>query len=206
MKKGFSLFQKKEKPSIQQQIIEADSRLRGLQKKYSIIIEKELRTIRYNKDHRLDTTKSTTSLKNAYYSLSVVNLAQDRLQEMSSINELCKAMNELGSVLKVINGISGKAQKVNVRKLNKNIDKLSDEKTGIGGLYNKPIDSLVDDSVVERLLRGDELEDCLYTQDGIAISLDDVIPYSEDYLGELNDSDLNIDESMADIDALIRDL
>lgn len=206
MKKGFSLFQKKEKPSIQQQIIEADSRLRGLQKKYSIIIEKELRTIRYNKDHRLDTTKSTTSLKNAYYSLSVVNLAQDRLQEMSSINELCKAMNELGSVLKVINGISGKAQKVNVRKLNKNIDKLSDEKTGIGGLYNKPIDSLVDDSVVERLLRGDELEDCLYTQDGITISLDDVIPYSEDYLGELNDSDLNIDESMADIDALIRDL
>ena len=121
-------------------------------------MERELRAIRYSRERRRDNPKAVTNLKNAYYALTVINRAQERLREITTIQELSKAMNEMGAVLKMMNRISGRAEKVDDRQIRKDLRKMDKAEgrdgTGMQNTFQAPLDTLVDDDVVERLLKG----------------------------------------------------
>ena len=200
--------EKKEKPSIDQQIMEAGVRLRALQRKYRVMIERELRAVRYSKTQKKENPKATANLKSAFYALSVVNKAQARLREITSEQELAKAMNEMSAVLKLINGIDGKTEKVNTKSLNAGIKKMdknaakSDD--GTANAFVQPLDELVDDSIIERLLKGDSLDRCLNDEEDLVQDLMDAVPISESIVQDLARSGEELDEAMSQIDELTR--
>lgn len=210
MKKG-PLFPRREKPDVDKQILEAEVRLRALKRKYKVMLERDVRTIRYSRDIKKENPKAVANLKNAYYSLCIVNKAEERLRDITSIHELCKAMNEMGSVLKLMNSISGRTEKVNTRRLAsgiKGMDKAAQrDEGGMTNLFREPIDELVDDSIVERLIKGEPLQECLDMEDGILQNMEEILPFTEEFLQNMDGADaIDIDESMANIDELMRDL
>ena len=123
-KKSVSAAPKKEKPSVDQQIMEAGVRIRGLQRKYRVIIDRELRALRGSRAKKQENPKAVNNLKNAYYCLTIVNKAQERLREITTLQELSTAMNEMGSVLKLMNVVAGKTEKVKSRPLRKEIRRM----------------------------------------------------------------------------------
>lgn len=207
MKKG-PLFPKKEKQDVDYQIMEAGVRIRGLQRKYRVIIERELRALRYSRERKRENPKAMANLKNAYYSLSVINRAHERLQEISSLQELCKAMNEMGAVLKLMNTISGRTEKVNTRALNagmKGMEKAGQrDDSGVSNFFSLPVDSLVDDAVIERLLGGESLEECMEMEES-SVKMEEILPFSEEFLQNMGAGN-DLDQSMADIEELTKDL
>lgn len=203
------LFPKKEKPDVDHQIMEAGVRLRRLQRKYRVIIERELRALRHSRTQKRDNPKAMANLKNAYYSLAVTNKAQDRLREITSVQELCKAMNEMGAVLKIMNRIDGRTEKVKVNKLNAGIRKMDKaaqrDEGGMQNMFKEPLDSLVEDEVIERLLKGESVDSCLDMEEGIMMDMEEILPFGEAF-AEGTGEDLDLEQSMADIDELMRNL
>lgn len=176
--------EKKEKPTVDQQIMEAGVRLRALKRKYEVILERELRALRYSKEKNRENPKATANIKNAYFCLTVVAKVQDRLREITSLQELAKAMNEMSAVIKLVNGVEGKTEKVNTRALNSGMKKMekNGEKSG-GGMPNyfaQPLDELVPDDIIDRLIKGEALEQCLDESEYAMPDLSDVEPIMGD--------------------------
>ena len=143
------------------------------------------------------------------YSLAVTNKAQDRLREITSVQELCKAMNEMGAVLKIMNRIDGRTEKVKVNKLNAGIRKMDKaaqrDEGGMQNMFKEPLDSLVEDEVIERLLKGESVDSCLDMEEGIMMDMEEILPFGEAF-AEGTGEDLDLEQSMADIDELMRNL
>ena len=214
MKMG-PLFPKKEKKDVDQQIMEAGVRLRGLERRYRTLIEMEVRKIRADRKKKKDNPRAVSKLKNAYYSLSVVKTAQERLADISSTRELYSAMNEMSSVLKLMNQMYGKTEKVNSNALNRNIGKMNSstakDKGGMEKFFNASIDDLVDDNVVNSLVQGDAtLDHCLEGDEGILQETEDILPMTEEFLkagGDLGGMpDMDIQSTLADIEEMSRNL
>lgn len=205
--------QKKEKPSVDQQIMETGVRLRGLQRKYRIIIDRELRALRGSRARKQDNPKAVNNLKNAYYCLTIVNKAQERLREITTLQELSKAMNEMGSVLKLMNVVSGKTEKVKTRALQKGIRGLEKatgkDEGGMSNFFQQPLDTLVGDDIIESLLNGKSLEACMDEQEGIQVDPEDAVPLSTEYLQEIGEleempEDQDPEQIIADMEEMMR--
>lgn len=199
----------KTKKDINHQLIEADVRLQAVKKKYKIMIERDLKQIKYSKMHKQDNPKAVQHLKNCYYSLGVVYKAEDRLQDIISEQELCQSINEMGSILQLINSLNGKTEKVKVRKVRKGMGKMekNDEKGGqkLDAIFGSSIDDLVDDSIVEQLIKGASVDACIEAADGIIYGPDEIEPISADAIMGL-DAGEDLEASMANIEELMKDL
>lgn len=209
MKKG-PLFQKKDKPTTDQQIMEVGVRLRALDKKYRVLIEKEVRQIRYDKEHKQkDNLRAISKAKNAYYGLNIVNSMHERLADISSTQELNKALNETGSLLKMLNKLDNKSEKVKTFTLNWQLKKhnkaMGQMEGGMPNVFREPIDALVDDDVINRLVRGDSVDQCLDGNEGILCDMNEAIAFSDDFLAELGEINLGT-EANTDIDDILRSL
>lgn len=209
MKKG-PLFQKKEKQTTEEQILEVGVRLRALDKKYRVLIEKELRQIRYDKTHRQkDNLRAISKAKNAYYGLTIVNTMRERLADITSTQELNKALNETGSILKMLNKLDVKSEKVKSFTLNWQLKKhdkaMGKMEGGMDNVFREPIDALVDDTVIDRLVKGESVDRCLDESEGILCNMEEAISFSDDFLTELGDINLG-EEINLDIDDLVRNL
>ena len=208
-------FFKKEKPTVEQQIMEIGVRLRGLQRKYKVVIERELRALRGSRSRKQENPKAEASLKNAYYCLTIVNQAQNRLREITSMQELSRAMNEMGSVLKLMNRVAGRTEKVNTRALQKGIKGMEGAaqqgEAGMKQFFQQLLDALVGDDIIESLLKGKSLEECMDDQEGIRMDPADAVPLSAEYLKELGETeeplaDADMEQTLEDIEDMIRQM
>lgn len=183
-----SFFQKKEKPSFDEQVLNAGVKLKALQRKYNIIIEREIRVLRAAQGKKNKNIRSQKTLKNAYYSLIVVNTALDHLYDLSTQHELAQAMNETGSVLLMMNAMENKNTRVHalfnevmIKIMDHNIttkggrttgDMLHDTTDGASGHLKA---DLVDDSIIDDLVSGrKKLKECLEEEDGLLFDTDDI--------------------------------
>ncbi len=212
---GRTAAPKKEKPTVDQQIMETGVRLRSLQRKYRIIIDRELRALRGSRAKKQENPKAVNNLKNAYYCLTIVNKAQERLREITTLQELSMAMNEMGAVLKLMNVVAGKTEKVKSRALQKGIRGMEKaagrDDGGMKNFFREPLDTLVGDDIIESLLSGKSLEACMDEQEGIQVDPSEAVPLSTEYfqeLGELDSSgsDLDTEKILADLDDMIRQM
>lgn len=169
------LFPRKHKKSRDEVILDLDVQLRRLEEQYNIIINRELRAVRYSKKHNAENPRAVNKIKNAYYGLGVVKQAQENLREVRSGHELCKTMNEMGSALKVLNRISGMSEHVNAGSINRQINKMnknSDRRDGgMEDIFRTSIDDLVGDDIVERLINGESPANCLAGDGGSFLDL-----------------------------------
>lgn len=209
------LFPKKEKPSMDKVIMDTDVKLRMLKDKYSTMLSRELRTARYNKSHGKTDSKNYSKIGIAYYSLNIVDKAQTRLQDIYDNRELCKSMGEMSAALGAINGLSVKVGDIDVQDMMKKLKKMDaaagetdkrlvnalgalsgSDKGGSGGL---PIESLVDRDIIEKLINGASVEECVNAGEGVNQDVEDLFqafsqdeafqPFSEEDL-ENNPEDL----------------
>lgn len=200
----FPINKKKKKP-LDQQIIETDAQLRTLEDQFRLVISREVRALRNNRNNK----RAQDKIKNAMYSLQIVQNAQEQLRDIDTTHELNKAMNSLSLTLKALNGIFLRSDSVNGTRLQKRIDKMekSDEKRsgGMNNAFGTDVDALISDDIIERLLNGEAIDKCLQNPDRelktpqealfTDTSLLDQINFEKDVqTGELEDSAAILEE------------
>ena len=202
----FPINKKKKKP-LDKQIIETDAQLRTLEDQFRLVISREVRALRNNRNNK----RAQDKIKNAMYSLQIIQKAQEQLRDIDTTHELNKSMNSLSLTLKALNGISLRSDSVNGTRLQKRIDKMekNGEKRG-GGMSNvlgTDVDALISDDIIERLINGESIDKCLQNPDGelkttqqalfTDESLLDQINFEKDVqTGELEDSAAILEELM----------
>lgn len=207
------LFPKKQKKTRDEMILDLDVKLRRLEDQYNVIINRELRAVRYSRKHNTENPKAVNKIKNAYYGLGIVKNAQDNLREIRSEHELCKTMNEMGTALKALNRLSGSSEHVHSYTLNRQINKMNQNADrrdgGMGNIFKTSIDELVSDDVIERLVGGESVKNCLDSDGGTFINM----PFSPEMMADIEgmnfenaglESELN--STMAYVNALESEL
>lgn len=176
---------------IDQALLDTDVKLRLLKDRYRLILEKELRVARAEKARGKKNSATYSKIGVAYYSLGVVDAAQERLREMSSSRELFHCMNEMSAALSTINGLSGKIGKLDPKGMVKGMRKMSDKESGasrdllktlsvLSGLETSsedsvPIDTLVSVDVIEKLINGEDVDNCIDDGAGVGIEAGELL-------------------------------
>lgn len=207
------LFPKKAKKSRDEVILDLDVQLRRLEDQYNVIINRELRGVKYSRKQNKENPRAVSKIKNAYYGLGIVKQAQENLREVRSSHELCKTMNEMGAALKVLNRLSGSSEHINKYTINSQINKMNKNNDrrdgGMDNVFKTSINDLVSDDIVERLLGGESVQNCLDGDSGSFLNM----PFSPDILSDLEgmnvenmglESELN--STMAYVNALESEL
>lgn len=202
MKPLFSRKPKAPQKTRDQIILDLDVKLRLLENSYKVIIERELRALRESRSYNKDNPRAVNKIKNAYYSLGILRQARDELRDIQSAAELAQTMNEMGNALKALNRLSGKSETVNVSLINRGIAKMNrnaDKKDGgMGNVYSKSIHELVDDDVIDRLVRGESIQECM-NRDRNEMADMPVLFGTEDLLA----GDMNLEKELSDTLAYI---
>lgn len=171
------------KRNLERQVLEARTKLEEARMKNMNVIDMELRNIRYDRKHNSGAgseARHIAKIKNAYYSMGMIDNTKLRLNDIETTNELFSAMNNMADAMKLINQIYQKSEKPKTgqltrqsEKMEKNMEK-SDER--MGALYRnvENIDKLVSNDVVERLIKGARIDECLGGGDGIQIPMDEL--------------------------------
>lgn len=157
------------------------------------VINFEIRRLRRANELTEDAAeRAKQSVKNAYYALNIINWIEQTLTDMEIRNQLAQGMNRISDAMKLINNIDTKDEKPKTVKFKLRVRRL-EGKTGRDGrtldkmesTYERTvaIDSLVDNDVVDRLINGARLDDCIKVSSGIKI------PYSDELNIDLDDLD-----------------
>lgn len=179
------LFPKKKKKDIDQQILETRVMLSNLEDKFRVVIGREIRVLRNNRNDR----RAQEKVKNALFSLQVVRTAQEQLNDIDTTHALNQAMNNLGLALKSLNGISFRSESVNSFRLQRGMDKMEKnaEKRGggIGNFFRQDINEVIDDSMIERLVKGESLDSCLNSSDALNLT-EESLALTEELLDQVD--------------------
>lgn len=203
------LFPKKRKKTRDEVILDLDIQLRRLEDQYNVIINRELRAVRAGRAQNRENPKAVTKIKNAYYGMGIIKQAQENLREVRTGHELCQTMNEMGAALKVLNRLSNNSERIHRYTINRGIEKMNanaDRRDGgMDNVFKTSINDLVSDDIVERLLSGEKVSNCLAGDSGSFMNM----PFSPELMAEIEgmnfenaglESDLNA--TMAYVNAL----
>lgn len=203
----FKNIMKEKKKTPQQLILDARIKLDEATRKNLNVIDIEVRNIRHARKHsknRAAEAKSFLKIKNAYYGLNIIENAKIRLVDIQTSEELYSAMNDLTEAIQKINRINQKAAKPKTNKFVKEHGKMErgieNEVDRMTNMYDKieSIDDMVSNDVVEKIIKGEPVEDFLRYEEGLNISVDDFLNFD---LDEIKDFDPNTEtqESSEDI-------
>jgi len=175
----------KNKKSKDEMILDLDIQLRRLEDQYKIIINRELRALRFSRKNGSENPKSVGKIKHAYYGLGVIKQAQENLRDVRTTNELFSTMNEMGSALKILNRISSSTERPHSFTIDRQIKKMDKNAArrdgGMENILPTSIHQLVSDDIVERLMSGDSINDCLCQEGDAFVNM----PFTSDMLADL---------------------
>lgn len=209
MKKIGDLFKKKD---INVEIATVNAKLMQLETKFKAQIRMEVNALKNSNRKRKENAAAYSRLKNAYYCLQLVYVAMERMDEISSTYHLTKSINELSGAMKMVNKLDGKSDKVNelfLRFRTKKMLRSAEEsaESGMRDYFSSPIDELVDDSVVEDLLKGKPLADVLNDDVDTIDNIDDLFGFCDEYSKDLGAAGIhmsdNYEQSMKELDDMI---
>ncbi|MDO5538805.1 MAG: hypothetical protein Q4F83_01855 [Eubacteriales bacterium] len=224
---------RKKAAAIDTAVLDADRKLRRLNDDYSLILQKELMIARANQRKGIKNQDNYSRIGIAYYSILLVKKAQERMQELSSTRALYNCMTEMGEALAAINGLSGKVGKMNPKKvmdgmkrmdgasggvsadLIKTLGRLSTLEESLSGedAKNTGVEGLVSVELIEKLINGEDIEDCLEGRAGITTQPEDMMKLfgdanriinggSEEYIGPEENGPVDMDSLKELIDSL----
>ena len=190
------LFQKKEaapKKSIDEMIRETRQQLFELERKYRIILERELMYGRDNARKGKKDAGNYSRIGIAYYTLNIVKAAQDRIMGIESTRDLITAIDSTTNAIGMINTLDRKKGTLDVKDLIKKVTKnLKDNAGGDdGGLSTAfqrlsglnleeansvPVSSMVSNEVIDQLISGTrKVEECVREEAGFTFSSNDIM-------------------------------
>lgn len=193
-------------------VFQINVKLISLERKFKVLIEQERRTILNSRRLGKANPKAELRLKNAYYSLILVKNAQTRIAEIDSYHEMCKTINEMSRVFKMMNTTKRKSQKVKDVLLKFRMNKMQhDEKKENEGLeysYYDPIDEIISPQAVDDIIRGNDVDEMVMRETGVSITaeeLSDLVngsPEFDEEIGSASSGDVggaSEDELFSDI-------
>lgn len=213
-------FKKNKKTKIEKEVKQeltldmAKAQLYMAREKNINVIDIELRRLRNpNGISEAAAERAKQTIKNAYYALNVIEWVEQTMLEMSIRNQLAQGMNRITEGVRLVNTFDSRDEKPKTLRFRMATSKLGrsgrkDERTldKMESAYDKalPIDAAVDDDIVERLIKGANLDDCVKSASGIRVPYsDDVsIDFSDldDLVGSSPDFDMDSDIEFSDED------
>lgn len=190
------LFQKKEaapKKSVDEMIRETRQQLFELERKYRIILERELMYGRDNARRGKKDAGNYSRIGIAYYSLNIVRAAQDRVMGIESTRDLITAIESTTNAVGMINTLDRKKGTLDVSTLMKSLKKnltggaggddggLSTAFQTLSGLNLEeansiPISSMVSTEVIDQLISGTrKVDECVREEAGFTFSSNDIM-------------------------------
>lgn len=217
---------KEEEKDIDYVMADTRKRLILLKQRYKVNLQKELLIARDNKEKNIRNSGNYSRIGIAYYSLNIVNAAQQRLDELMSTRELQNAMNEMGLLLGLINGMPKKVGKMDSKKVVDAMKRMSGASSGAGkdlvkaladlsgaGLERKdttPVEALVSVEVIERLINGDNVEHLIQSGTGLVQGTDDAMSAVSEALGNIaaegNSGSDSVEMTMDEINEMLEGL
>lgn len=192
---------KNEKKSYQQMALELNVQLRVLEDRFRVIIEREVRALRKSRSKGIDNPRSISKIKNAYYCLTVLEKAKDELQDIETSAQLAQCMNEMGSALNTLNRLFGKSEPVKTSFINRAIDKMNGNSGkrdgGMSNVFPKSLNELVDDDIIERLVKGDTVQACMESDHNFA---DISAPLN---VNDIHASDMDLEKELSETMAFL---
>ena len=188
-----SIFDKKKKPIIpkkkvksqQELTVDALLLLENARKKNLGVIDSELRNINYGRKSGIlseqaakNEERSVMKVKKAYYAIGLIDDLKLKIVDMQTTEELFSAMNDINKAMSVINNMHGKGEKPNTRQFGKGMEKIERMQERDAALLEDmyvpadDIDSLVSNDVVEHMINGGRIEDCLRQAEGFMMGFD----------------------------------
>ncbi|MCD8075687.1 MAG: hypothetical protein LUF27_11800 [Lachnospiraceae bacterium] len=168
----------KKKQDADKIILELDMKLRELQETYDSLLRFELGCARADKKKGLADRSNYARIGIAYYSLCTIMRGQKNLRNISKDLELKEAIRDTGSALQKMNFLSGRVNGLDSKKVKDNLKSL-DQKASESGtelvktlaalseletsFQNEDIqmDALADRDVIDALIDGKSLEECM---------------------------------------------
>lgn len=197
-------------------LVKARTELEMAKRNNRNVINFEIRRLRRANELSEDAAeRAKQSVKNAYYALNVINWIEQTLTDMEVRNQLAQGMNRISDAMKLINRIDTKAEKPQTVKFKLRVRRLEGKTERDGRTLDKmedtyertvALDSLVDNDVVDRLIKGDVLlDDCVKSSSGIKVRYSDAIDY-EDFFNSMSETgETNeVDWSKVNLDDLDR--
>ncbi len=174
---------------------ETDIKLRLLYNNYKVMLHRELMLARGNKQKEIRNQDNYSRIGIAYYSMLLITRAQDKMEEMISYRSLYNCVNGLHEALDAINSLDRKMGKVNVKKVLSSMKKVAASSGGTHKELKRATDELkkqeerlsdadkkreesaelVSDELIEKLIQGVDVEECVRNGDGVDISPDAVL-------------------------------
>ena len=182
----------KETEDIDTLILRTGTQLNELEKKFTLILNKELARARYNRERGVKNSANYSRIGIAYYSLNAIKSVQERMSEISSSRDLYTTVNSLGRTIGTINGLNKNIGHMDIKGVMSNLKKMTGQSSGASkelisaleklsganaGLTDTvPIEALVSSDVIERLISGeDELSEMVESHEGLNQNTDDVM-------------------------------
>ena len=182
----------KETEDIDVLILRTGTQLNELEKKFTLILNKELAKARYNKERGVKNSANYSRIGIAYYSLNAIKSVQERMNEVASSRDLYTTVNSLGRTIGTINGLNNNIGHMDIKGVMSNLKKMTGQSGGaskelvsalekLSGVDTKitdtvPIETLVSADVIERLINsGDELSEMVESHEGLNQNTDDVM-------------------------------
>lgn len=224
------LFPKKPnkgKADVDSMIFQAGKNLRMLKERYRVVLEKELMIGRENAKKGEKNSGNYARIGIAYYSLNIINAVQQRLQEIENTRELMNAMGEMSLAVGMVNKLGGQIGKMNPKTLIANARRMGGASSGAGrdlirtleGLsklkLDRPdtvsIESLVSNDLIERLIKGEDVDGCVRNGDGISRNFDDLMSdisdgYREETMQQSEADKADIEPTMDEINRMVESL
>ena len=190
------------------QMAEIQKKLMGLESKFENIILRERNAVKLEK-RKAARKDCEENLRNAYISLRLVHIAQDRLYDAMGSYELKNAIQDLGKSMAVINRIGKKNARTSpelfLNLISKGILKAQSgaEDGGLKNYYDVSVEqSLVEDDTMHKLMNTDiPLEYVVEDDEATLDKVDEFMGFAvskDNGLGDIEISD--------DLDALISNL
>lgn len=194
-KEGHKEDKREKERELDKLLQESDVKLRVLYSNYKVILQRELIVARGNKKKGIQNQDNYAKIGIAYYSMLLISRVQEKMEEMKSYRSLYNCINGLNEVLNTINTLDRKMGKVNAKKTVSSLKKMSGSSGGSSNDLKKAydslktqeermpgeeekntgVDALVSVEVIEKLISGMDVEDCVRNGEGAEISPENIM-------------------------------
>ena len=155
---------KKKKESRETVELKLQAELDMIGERYQNTIISETAKIREKRKNGRDDARNVARVCDAFYGLLVIKEAKENLEEIRSTTELCNSMNRMGTALKVLNRLDDTSEAPHKFTIRRQIGKMrrSAEKGDrqVESIY-KDMEDYVPADLIDRLVRGETVYDCL---------------------------------------------
>lgn len=202
---------RKKPESREETILKLQAEMDMISDRYTSLIYREVSVLKERRRKGMSDDRSVDKINTAFYGLLIIQEAKENLREVQSTTELYNTMNRMNNALKVLNKLSATSEKTNTLLLNYRISKMrknADRDDGGMRTSLKDMDDYLPTGVVDRLVSGETIQQCLNDESVHFDDMMDGLDFSE-MLNELKDeqpADSSVEQNVTNMEDIINSM